>query len=135
MTLVMFPDAQLETRNRLRELLATRSETYAQGVTVSTRPPVEATLPYIQVRTDAGTRDARLNGRATVRVLVWSTDEGLGVKLAALCEALLIGSGSSASIRSVSGLAGPVPVGDDETGDPLAFFSLTVRLRPIQLTQ
>jgi hypothetical protein len=134
MPAIMFPDAQLAVRDRLRELLAASNQTYAQGVTVSTKPPkADAPLPYVQVRTDANTRDARLNGRATVRILVWHADEGLGVKLASLAEALLIHGGGSDRVRNVAALAGPVPVGDSETGEPLSFFSVTAYLRPIQL--
>jgi hypothetical protein len=133
----MFPDPQLAVRNLLRRILADRSEPYAEGATVSTKPIEEYDeapgRPYIQVRSDGRFRNSRLNGRATVRVLVYHDDEGLGEKLAALCEALLLAA-SSPEIRGVAPLVGPLPIGGGADGDPLSYFTITARLRPIQLS-
>lgn len=133
---IAFPDAQLAVRDLLRALLASRTESYAQGATVSTRgltgDDASRQLPYVQVRSDGKFRDSRLDGRATVRVLVYHRDEGLGESLAALCEALLL-SASSADVRGSSSVTGPIPTGDPETGLPLSFFTITARLQPRQL--
>ncbi|WLZ10618.1 hypothetical protein [Arthrobacter phage SWEP2] len=132
----MFPDPQLAVRDLLRVLLTGRTEPYAQGAVVSTKAPPgtdEApVLPYIQVTSDGQFRDSRLNGRASVRVIVWHRDEGLGVSLAALAEALLL-AGSSDRIRGASPLTGPLPTGDPDTGAPMSYFTITARLRPAQL--
>lgn len=133
-TAVSFPDPQLAVRDLLRSLLTGRPEAYAAGATVSTKGPTGADLPYVQVRSDGRFRDARLNGRASVRVIVWHRDEGLGESLAALCEALLL-AGSSDRIRGCSPLTGPIPTGDPDTGKPMSYFTITARLRPSQLTQ
>jgi hypothetical protein len=137
-TAVMFPDPQLAVRDLLRTLLADRPEPFAAGATVSTRAPeandTRAALPYIQVRSDGRFRDARLNGRASVRVIVWHRDEGLGEKLAGLCEALLLAA-TSDRIRGASPLTGPIPTGDPDTGKPMSYFTFTARLRPSQLSQ
>lgn len=134
---ITFPDAQRAVRDLLRSLLAGRTEASALGATVSTRGLTGGDenypLPYIQVRSDGKFRDARLDGRATVRVLVYHRDEGLGEDLAALCEALLL-SASSAEIRGSTSVTGPIPTGDPETGLPLSFFTITARLQPRQLT-
>ena len=139
MTAITFPNSQLAIRNLLRTLLADRAEPVAGGVTVSTKDipggDEGRPLPYIQVRTDGRARDSRLNGTATVRVLVYHRDEGLGEELAALCEALLLDS-SSGDVRSIGSVAGPLspPGGDPDTGDSFTFFTISARLRPRQLT-
>lgn len=133
--LITFPDPRLAVVRRLRELLASRPE--ALGATISVKAPKTATdgqtFPYVQVRSDGRFRDARLNGRATVRVLVWHRDEGRGEELAALCEALLLAQGSSDTLRGCSPINGPLSTDDAEVGAPMCFFSVTARLKPIQL--
>lgn len=131
---IAFPDPQRAVRDLLRTLLAGRSEPVASGATVSTKPPsgTSPTLPYVQVRSDGRFRDSRLNGRASVRIIVWHKDEGLGEELAGLCEALLLAS-TSAEIRGFSPLTGPMPTGDPDTGAPMSYFTITARLRPVQL--
>lgn len=131
--IITFPDPQRAVRDLLRVLLAGRTEAVAAGATVSVKPPAEdANLPYVQVRSDGRFRDSRLNGRSSVRVIVWHRDEGLGEELAGLCEALLLAS-TSAEIRAVSPLTGPIPTGDPDTGAPMSYFTITARLRPAQL--
>lgn len=136
-TVVMFPDPQLAVRDLLRELIADSPEEFAAGAVVSTKdlPGTDEgrTLPYVQVRSDGRYRDSRLDGRATVRVLVYHRDVGLGEALAGLCEALLLAA-HSAAVRGCSPVSGPLPTDDPETGLPLSFFTITARLRPRQLT-
>jgi hypothetical protein len=133
---ITFPDAQRAVRDLLRTLLASRTESYAQGVTVSTRdiPGTDGTypLPYVQVRSDGKFRDSRLDGRATIRVLAYGGDVGKSEDLAALCEALLL-SASNAEVRGSTSVSGPLPTDDPETGLPFSFFTITARLRPSQL--
>lgn len=134
-TAVLFPDPQKATVDVLRLALMGRSELVAQGVTVSTKPPkgTAPKLPYVQVRSDGRFRDARLNGRASVRIIVWHEDEGLGEELAGLCEALLLAA-TSPEVRGFSPLTGPMPTGDPDTGAPMSYFTLTARLRPVQIS-
>lgn len=136
-TAVVFPDPQLAVRDLLRSLLAGRQEPEALGAVVSTKNPPGAdearALPYIQVRSDGRFRDSRLNGRATVRVLVYHRDVGLGEALASLCEGLLLAA-TSAAVRGCSSVAGPLPTSDPETGLPFSFFTITARLKPRQLS-
>ncbi|WAB10788.1 tail terminator [Arthrobacter phage Tuck] len=131
---ILFPDPQKATVDVLRLALIGRHEAVAQGVTVSTKPPkgTAPNLPYVQVRSDGRFRDARLNGRASVRIIVWHTDEGYGEELAGLCEALLLAA-TSPEIRGFSPLTGPMPTGDPDTGAPMSYFTLTARLRPVQI--
>lgn len=135
---IVFPDGQRAVRDLLRSLLAGRSETEAQGATVGTRIPSwrsddAPALPYVAVRLDGTFRDSRLNGRASVRVVVWHRDEGLGVALASLAEGLLL-SGHGFGVRNVGPLTGPIATSDPETGDPMTSFTVTARLRPVSLT-
>ncbi|QNJ56513.1 tail terminator [Arthrobacter phage Niobe] len=131
---ILFPDPQKAVVDVLKLVLMGRPEAVAQGVTVSTRPPkgTSPSLPYVQVRSDGRFRDARLNGRASVRIIVWHTDEGYGEELAGLCEALLLAA-TSPEIRGFSPLTGPMPTGDPDTGAPMSYFTLTARLRPVQI--
>ncbi|WGH20303.1 tail terminator [Arthrobacter phage MaGuCo] len=134
---IVFPDPQLAVRDLIRSLLAGRSDADAGSAKVSTRSPdgddARPVLPYVQVRSDGRYRDARLDGRATVRVTVWHKDEGLGDRLASLIEGLLLAS-SSADVRGCSPLVGPIPTGDPDTGAPMSYFTITARLRPRQIT-
>jgi hypothetical protein len=134
--IITFPDPQLAVRNLLRDVLLGRSDPAALGAVITTMGPQGSDenrpLPHVQVRSDGRQRDSRLNGRATVRVLVYHRDEGLGEELAGLLEALLLAS-SSDEIRGCSSVSGPIPTGDPETGLPLSFFTITARLKPRQL--
>jgi hypothetical protein len=136
-TAILFPDPQLAVRDLLRSLLTGRTEPVAANAKVSTKDLPGAdenrALPYVQIRSDGSFRDSRLNGRATVRVLVWHTDEGRAQALALLCEALILAARSD-DVRSVSPVSGPIPTGDPDTGLPLSFFTITARLTPRQLT-
>jgi hypothetical protein len=131
---ILFPDPQKAVVDVLRLVLMGRPEAVAQGVTVSAKPPTGTApkLPYVQVRSDGRFRDSRLNGRASVRIIVWHKDEGLGEELAGLCEALLLAA-TSPEIRGFSPLTGPMPTGDPDTGAPMSYFTLTARLRPVQI--
>lgn len=135
---ITFPDPQLATRNTLREIFATSGDSAADGLTVSTRKLPGAdegrSLPYMQVRSDGRFRDAQLDGRAIVRVVIWHRDEGLAEELAGLAEARLLAA-SNTDIRGFTSVAGPLPAGDPETGLPMSFFTVTARLRPSQLTE
>ena len=134
---ITFPDPRRAVRDILRDALAGRPESFASGVTVSTKPVPGGTgtrpVPWIQVRSDGRFRDSRLNGRATIRVLVWHADEGSGEDLAGLAEALLLAA-SSTDVRGFSPVAGPIPSFDEEEGLDLSFFTITARLRPRSIT-
>lgn len=137
--LIRFDDAQLATRDALRALLAERDEPEAAGATVSTRDPVGSTredtaLPHVKVATLTAPRGSRLDVTPSVRVTVWHRDEGLALALAGLIEALLLRGVTAGPIRRFNPDGGPVPVpgGDPDTGLPMAFITLTARMRPRQ---
>ncbi|WGH21360.1 tail terminator [Arthrobacter phage Emotion] len=132
---VLFPDPQPIVRNAIRAVLAGRSEPHALGATVSTKAALadgKRPFPWVQVRSDGQFRDSRLNGRATMRVLVWHKDEGTAQALAGLIEALLLEHGGS-GLRGFNPVTGPLPAGDQATGEALSFFTLTARLEPVNL--
>ncbi|MCS5729490.1 hypothetical protein N1031_06930 [Herbiconiux moechotypicola] len=68
-----------------------------------------------------------------MQISVWHRDEGLAVALATLIEALLLAA-TSDTIRGFSPVSGPLPTSDPDNGLPLAFTTLTARLRPRLLT-
>lgn len=136
--IIVFPDAQLLVRNLLRTLLADAPEDYAEGVTVSTKSipgsDENPVLPYVQVRTDQSFRSQTVNGRSTIRVVVWHKDEGKGIALANLIEGLLLSdAGITSQIRGFTSIAGVIPTEDPDTNDPMSYITLTARLKPIQL--
>lgn len=134
---IVFPDPRLAVRDALRALLAARPEALAQSATVSTKGIPGADegrpLPYIQIRSDGRYRDSRLNGRATIRVLVYHKDEGLAERLAGICEALLLAA-STKDLRGASSVTGPIPTTDPDNGLPFSFITISARLRPSLLT-
>jgi hypothetical protein len=133
---IVFPDPRVAVRDLIRELLATRAEPEVVGAVVSTKTasPDDAkrTLPHVHVRSDGNFRNSRLNGRATVRIVVWHRDEGLAQRLALLIEGLLLATTSN-RVRGFGSVTGPLPTSDPDTGEPISYFTLTARLRPEQL--
>lgn len=134
MSPITYPNARRETVGILRAALAASSSPLAAGVTVSARKPPEAGdgvewRPYVRVSSDGRFTDSRLNGRASIRLVVWHTDDGLGEDLAALCEALLLDY-HGPKVRSYGPLTGPNPTGDPDTGDPMTYVTVTARLQP-----
>lgn len=128
-----FPPPSRAVRDVLRTALAPYTE--AAGVTVSTKGPApNPSLPYVQVRADARFRNSVLDGRATVRVAVWHADEGLAESLASLAEGLLLAYEGGSEIRTVTPVMSPLLTDDPETGAPLAFFTVNVRLAPVAIT-
>lgn len=135
---ILFPDGRLIVRNRLRELFTSRTESFATGITVSTREfPVDdstaALVPYIQIKSDGSLRDSRLDGRMTIRALCYGSDDGNTVALAALAEALILAD-HAGGLRGCSSQQSVFPTYDPDSGRPMAFFTFTARLRPSNLT-
>lgn len=129
---ITFPDAQLAVRDALREILPA-----SEAATVSTRD-IEGKdgnwpCPYVQVALDGTYRDARLDGRANVRILCYGRDVGDSLRLAALCEGLLLAEVATDALRGCSPLTGPLDSQDPDNGLPFAYFTITARLRPHQL--
>lgn len=131
--IITFPDAQLLTRDLLRQQLPLFPE--ADGATVDTRDPSkapEAGRPYVRVSLEASSRDARLDGTATLRVAVWHESEGDALALASLIEGVLLAT-STPEVRGFSPETSPLPAPDPDTGEPMAAFTVVARPRPVQL--
>lgn len=136
-TPIRYPDGRRVVRDRLRALLAGRSEASVLGVTVSTLDfPTNDSgtepLPYIQVKSDGSNRNSRLDGRMTIRLLCYGSDDGLTTDLALIAEALLLAD-SSDELRGCTTQQSTFPTYDPDTGRPMAYFTLTARLRPSNL--
>lgn len=119
----------------LRTLLAARTESEAQGVEIGTRTPHGTdkhtrTNPFVMVRLDRVALDRNLDESATVRVTVWHASEAKSLALAQLCRGLLLAYMGDSNVRAYQALAGPIPAGDPESGEPLSFFTVAARLRP-----
>jgi hypothetical protein len=129
---IVFPDAQLATRDLLRTLLAPR----VPDATVSTRnAPTDddgSPRPWVRVRAGAPQRSS-VSATATVRITVSAADEGAAIDLASLIEGLLLAEATSDRLKGFGPVAGPVPGTDPETREPFALLTLAARLRPRQL--
>jgi hypothetical protein len=128
-TPILFPDGRLIVRDRLRALMP--------GVTISTRdfPSNDSrpsAAPYIQVKSDGSLRNARLNGRDTIRFLCYGADDGLTTTLARRAEALILAD-SGGDLRGCSSQQSTFPTYDPDLGRPMAYFTITARLKPRNL--
>lgn len=135
---IIFPDGRLVVRNRLRLLLAPRTEPFAANTTVSTHEfPVDDSvtplIPYIQIKADGSFRDSVLDGRMTIRALCYGADDGYTASLAQLAEALILAD-HAGGLRGCTSQQSVFPTYDPDSGRPMAFFTFTARLRPSNLT-
>lgn len=130
---IIFPDVMLWATTFLRSALAARAEDVAQDVTVGTVFPRDGEIPFVMVRQDGQTIAQRLDATATVRVTVWHASEARALALAGICHALISAHPGDADVRLVSPVSGPFPASDPDNGNPLATFTVAVRLRPTNL--
>lgn len=128
-TPIIFDDARLLIRDTLRALMP--------GVTISTRDfpnndSVAPPVPYIQVKSDGSIRNSTLNGRDTIRFLCYGADDGLTTTLARRAEALILAA-SGGALRGCTPQQSTFPTYDPDLGRPMAYFTITARLRPRNL--
>ncbi len=128
-TPILFADARLVIRDRLRALMP--------DVTISTRdyPNNDSkplATPYIQVKSDGSLRNSALNGRDTIRFLCYGADDGLTTTLARRAEALILAD-SGGDLRGCTSQQSTFPTYDPDLGRPMAYFTITARLRPRNL--
>lgn len=128
---IVFPDPVPLVKALVIELLAAHGTPATVSTKAPPKSPESSSLPYVQVQADSRSRDARLNGRAVMRLLVWGRDAGQTADLAGLIEALL-DSARTTAIRGFSPIA-LIPTDDPDTGAPMAALTITARLRPRQL--
>lgn len=126
---IIFPDGRLVVRDRLRALMP--------GVTISMRdyPNNDSkvpAVPYIQVKSDGGLRNSQLNGRDTIRFLCYGADDGLTTALARRAEALILAD-TGGDLRGCTSQQSTFPTYDPDLGRPMAYFTITARLRPRNL--
>lgn len=138
--LVVFADAQAAGATVLRTALASRSEPYADGVTVGTRVPGDRSpetpyLPYVMVRKDGDLPHSSMaNARCTLRVTVWHADADQAHDLAMLCQGLLLVH-SGPVIRGVRASTGPIAAVDEgaeraASGIDLSTFTVLANVKP-----
>lgn len=134
---VRFADPQLAARDAIRAVLPL----YGLDASVSMSRPNLATgvplsRPHIRVRSGTPIRTSRVSASADVRLSVFAKDEGAAMDLAADVEAILLAELSTPDLFGFGPLSGPVPgtdsAGTDNTGTgaPIAYLSLSARLRP-----
>lgn len=128
---VMFADAQLGVIEILRAGLTAREEEGTVTAKVPKGKIPGSDLPLVLVRHDATpTTRYPVDQNCTVRVAVWHKTESDALRLAKVCHALVETTPGTTLIRATNGLIGPTPTSDPDTGEPMAFFTVSVHPRP-----
>jgi hypothetical protein len=132
---VVYGDAAATIANDLRDDLAGRAESYAQDVHVGTRTPTdrvptEGPTPLVVVSQDGpGVIQRGANARSTIRISVWHATDDDAFDLAGLCQGLVI-SYAGPVVRSVLPGLSPVRATDPDTGEPMAWCTVTANAAP-----
>lgn len=134
----MFGDGVAVVANALRVDLAASGEPYAAGVTVGTRTPTDrephdGPTPLVVVTQDGpGTVQQRANARITLRMSVWHHTADDAHDLAMLCHGLAATYRGSV-VRSVQPGLSPARASDPDTGEPMAWCTVTANLAPREI--
>jgi hypothetical protein len=125
---VTFDNAAYLAKQLLSSALAARSEAYARDVELSLHRPAQLTHPVVQLAVDSDDVRYPIASWVQVRVSSWAQREDTAYKLAQLCQGLLL-SHHDGSFVGASSSAGPVAGLDSTTGDAVATFTVTARIR------
>lgn len=126
------PDVVLLVTGYLRDLLAGRPETYAQGVLVAGSVPSPRRDRMVVVEDDGGNRlPGRVLFAQRVRLQVWGAKPQEARNLALLAYGLMLALPGTGGVLSVPAASGPFSVADP-SGQPKMFatFELVVRGNP-----
>lgn len=131
MTPVVFGDAQAEVANALRADLATRETDADVGTRTPTdRDPHASPRPLVVVAQDGpGTVQARANNRVTLRISAWAATDDDAFDLAMLAWALVT-TYAGPVVRSVLPGLSPARATDPDTGEPMAWCTVTANIKP-----
>ncbi len=131
----VFGDAPAALANHIRALLDARTEAYIGSATVGTRTPAGRD-PYavgqalVVVTQDApGIIQNRANARAPIRITVWHATDDEAYDLAALAQGLALAYVGPV-VRSVLPGLSPVRAADPDTGEPMAWCTVTANIAP-----
>lgn len=118
---VIYPDAEVSTRETLTALLADEACTVTIGKPADWTP---GSTPHVQVNLDGTPRiEHPIVAYATIRVTVWDHNPGPAKDLAALAMGLLLAE------PFVSPLTGILPARDPRSDAELASFTCRVATR------
>lgn len=128
---VIAPDAELWATGALRAFLATRTETYAQGVYVSNVKPPTNRPRTVVVRRDGGLQRGAFD-YPRLGVRVWADIEREGSDLARLVQAFFLSSAAGDGVCiNVTSLSGPSPIA--EAGQFQKYLTVEAQLRCVPL--
>lgn len=132
---VVFGDTVATVANALRDALVTRSEAYADGVTVGTVTPIDrephsGPTPLVVVTQDGpGEVQRRANNRSALRLSVWHHTDDDAFDLAMLAHGIAL-TIAGPIVRSVLPGVSPVRAVDPDTGEPMAWCTVTANAKP-----
>lgn len=126
--LVLFADAEAWAVDYLTGFLASRAETYAQDVHVSTRVPNPRTGRMVVVRRDGGPRNSVASEVARLGVRVWAATDEDSADLTGLVRAALAASPGEGPVRAMTEISGPSYV-VEESGQPLRYVVVELTMR------
>ncbi|MFT4288172.1 hypothetical protein [Nocardioides sp.] len=136
--ITVYGDAPATIAVTLRADLSARPEPYADGVAVGTRTPddrrpLSGPTPLVVVSQDGpGYVQNRANTRVPIRVSVWHATDDDAYDLAQLVHALVT-TYAGPVVRSVLPGVAPTRAADPDTGEPMAWFTVTANLKPHDL--
>lgn len=129
--LTIFPDPILATLEVLR---ATLPDFYPDAVIGTVHPEFQETggpgLPYVRVALDGTFGQHPVTQEATVRVQVYDAHPSEALAIAQLTRGLLLAHEGGTKLRSFGALTGPILTTDPDSATPLAYVTVSARLRP-----
>ncbi|RYE42581.1 MAG: hypothetical protein EOP24_32090 [Hyphomicrobiales bacterium] len=128
--IVLFDDIEMWAASRIRELLATRTEDYAENVYVGRSTPSPRRERMVTIRRDGGGRFNRVLERPRLGVNVWAGTVQEANDLARLVASLLAAAPDGDPVTSVTITSGPYSIEDDSKQERRYFTAeLTARGR------
>lgn len=114
--IVLFDDIELWATGRLRALLESRTEPYAQDVFVGRKTPNPRRTRMVTVRRDGGGR-GRILEQPRLGINVWADTEKDANDLARLVASLLAASPDGDPVTSATITSGPYSIQDESRSE------------------
>lgn len=130
--LVVFPDAKLATLEVLRHRIPAEVDGVAVGTTdPRTQNPNAPSFPYVRVvGFDSTYGKYPVTQTSSVRLNVYDATPAKALRLAHVVHGILLAYEGGPEVRSFGAQSGPLPTTDPDTNAPVAFLTVSARLRP-----
>lgn len=131
-----YGDGQAELANVLRTGLSSATEPVTTAARVNTRipqnnAPYGDVTPLVVVRQDGNGRDQEVRTIVAYRVTLWAGTEDDTYDLAQICHEILLQHSGGAVVTHVLPELTPDVMADPDTNEPMGYFTVRGKLRPI----